>query len=249
VRQAYEDVLRQLYQLELDRDRDGEKAPLAVRLTPEAKTAWVEFYNEWAREQAAVEGERAAAYSKLEAYAARLALLHHLVSRVKEGTDCDPIEPASIQAGAELSRWFAYEARRIYATLRETEDDCQVRRLIEFIRSHGGTMTARRLRLSNTSRSPSTEAAEQALEALAGAGLAEWQEVLAGPQGGRPSPSRLPAGHVCLELVQPQAGPGEFPSARRELGVHRRRYPGRGGLPPCYSSASLSWCPEALRHL
>jgi hypothetical protein len=104
VRQAYEDVLRKLYELEMDRDRNGEKTPFAVRLTPEAKKVWVAFYNAWAREQAAVEGELAAAFSKLEAYVARLALLHHVISRVPQGGDSDPIEPASIRAGVELAR-------------------------------------------------------------------------------------------------------------------------------------------------
>jgi DNA polymerase I-like protein with 3'-5' exonuclease and polymerase domains len=187
VRGAYEDVLRKLLELDMDKGSEGDKVPFAVRLTPEAKKAWVQFYDAWAKEQADVEGELAACYSKLEAYAARLTLLHHVVSRVKQSTDCDPIEPASVAAGVELARWFAHEARRIYATLRESEGDRQARRLIEFIRSHGGKMTVRRLRLSNTSRYPTPEAAEEALHALAEADLADWVESPAGPRGGRPT--------------------------------------------------------------
>ena len=53
----------------------------------EAKAVWIVFYNSWAQEQAAAEGEMAAAYSKLEAYAARFTLLHHVVSRVARGED------------------------------------------------------------------------------------------------------------------------------------------------------------------
>ncbi len=99
----------------MDKGRDGEKEPFAVRLTPEAKAAWVAFYGEWAKEQATVDDELAAAYSKLEGYAARLALLHHVVSRVGDMEDCQPIETVSIEAGAALVRWFGYEMRRIYA--------------------------------------------------------------------------------------------------------------------------------------
>src|SRR5438105_4187267 len=71
-----------------------------VSLSPEAKEVWVKFYNEWAGEQANVEGDVAAAFSKLEAYAARFALLHHVVSRVARGEDdLQFVEKESIEAG------------------------------------------------------------------------------------------------------------------------------------------------------
>jgi DNA polymerase I-like protein with 3'-5' exonuclease and polymerase domains len=187
VREAYEKLLHQLRDLQLDKTGDGEREPFGVRLTPEGKEAWVRFYQEWAAAQAAVEGELAAAYAKLEGYAARLALIHHVVSRVGALEDCQPIEPASIEAGAALARWFAYEARRIYAALAEPEDARHTRRLIEFIGQYGGRMTGRRLHLSNKSRYPDAEAAEVALAALVDAGLAEWTDAAPGPKGGRPT--------------------------------------------------------------
>ena len=55
------------------------KVPRVLHLSPEAKAEWVKFYDEWADEQHASEGELAAAFSKLEAYAARFAMLHHIV--------------------------------------------------------------------------------------------------------------------------------------------------------------------------
>ena len=112
VRNAYEKLLSQLREMQLDKGKDGEREPFAVRLTTEAKAAWVAFYGEWAKEQAAVEGELAAAYSKLEGYAARLALIHHVVSRVGDMEDCQPIEAVSIEAGVTMARWFGYEMRR-----------------------------------------------------------------------------------------------------------------------------------------
>jgi DNA polymerase I-like protein with 3'-5' exonuclease and polymerase domains len=186
-RQAYEAVLRKLLDLTMDKDEKGEKVPFAVWLTPEAKERWVAFYQEWAKEQAGAEGEVAACLSKLEGYAARLALVHHVVTNVLDMADCDPIGPESIEAGIALTRWFAYEAKRIYVALREPEESRQVRRLFEFIRCRGGTITVRRLHKSNTSRYGTAEAAEVALDALATAGLAEWVELPPGPKGGRPS--------------------------------------------------------------
>jgi DNA polymerase I-like protein with 3'-5' exonuclease and polymerase domains len=187
VQEAYENLLDGLRDLQMDKGRDGDREPFPVRMTPEAKAAWVHFYGEWARAQANVEGELAAAYSKLEGYAARLALLHHVVTNVgRREDDCQPVEPVSIAAGVTLARWFAYEVRRIYAALGEGEDARQTRRLIEFIRSRGGRMTARRLHLSNKARYPDAEAAEAALGELVEAELADWVEA-ANPKGGRPS--------------------------------------------------------------
>jgi DNA polymerase I-like protein with 3'-5' exonuclease and polymerase domains len=186
-RQAYEATLRRLLDLSMDKDERGEKVPFAVRLTPEAKDRWVAFYTQWAKEQAAAEGEMAAALSKLEGAAARLALIHHVVTHVAEMTDCDPVGPESIEAGITLTRWFAYEAHRIYVALRESDESRQVRRLIDFIRSRGGAITARRLQLSNASRYRTVEDAEAALDALVTDGLADWVEARPGPKGGRPT--------------------------------------------------------------
>ena len=78
------------------------------------------------------------------------------------------------------------EVRRIYAALGESEDARQTRRLIEFVRSHGGRMTARRLHLSNKTRYPTVEAAEAALGELVEAQLADWDQPV-NPKRGRPS--------------------------------------------------------------
>jgi DNA polymerase I-like protein with 3'-5' exonuclease and polymerase domains len=186
-RLAYETTLRKLLDLSMDKDQSGEKVPFALRLTPEAKERWVVFYREWAQSQAAAEGDVAACLSKLEGYAARLALIHHIVTHVADMTDCDPIAPGSIDAAVTLTRWFAYEAKRIYVALRESEEARQVRRLFEFIRSRGGTITSRMLHKANRSRYPTPEAAEVFLDALVTAELAEWIDVPPGPKGGRPT--------------------------------------------------------------
>src|SRR5262249_50644549 len=101
---AYTQTLKALRGLQLDRDKDGEQVPLPRRRTPEAKAVWVAFYGEWAKVQAGVEGELAAAFSKLEGYAARLALVHHVVTHAHGQTDCEPVEPVSVEAGVSLAR-------------------------------------------------------------------------------------------------------------------------------------------------
>jgi hypothetical protein len=183
----YHDLLEALHCLEFDRRR-GEELPHVLKLSAEAKAAWVAWYNGWAQEQAAVEGELAAAFSKLEEAAARLALLHHVVTRVaRGGDDLVPVEAPSVEAGATLARWFAREARRVYATLAETEQDRNTRRLVEFIAGRGGSITARALQNSNSRKFPSVEVAEGTLCALVEAGLGVWVEKPTTERGGHPT--------------------------------------------------------------
>jgi hypothetical protein len=89
-------------------------------------------------ERAAVYEELAAAYGKLEGYAARFALLQHVVSRAARGADdLVPVGKESVEAGVALCRWFARESRRIYATLAESSEESDTRRLVEFLQSRG----------------------------------------------------------------------------------------------------------------
>jgi DNA polymerase-1 len=188
IEQAYENLFDRLAALDFDTDEDGHHAPFVLGMSADAKAAWVDFYNAWAREQAAVEGEMAAAYSKLEGYAARLALLHHVVTCVGlEVDDRREIGPVSIQAGIRLCRWFAQEARRIYTTLSESEEERETRRLVEFVQSRGGQITARELQKSNSRKYRTAGVAEVALEGLVEAGRATWQERPPSERGGRPT--------------------------------------------------------------
>jgi hypothetical protein len=188
VEQAYETVLDRLMGLDFASDAEGKPVPHRLRMTPEAKALWVRFYNEWASEQAAAAGALAAAFSKLEAYAARFALLHHVVSRVgPREDDCDAVEPASIEAGVTLCRWCAGEARRSYATLTESAEERDARRLVEFLQSRGGRATVKELQRSNAHKYPTATEAEQALEALVSYGWARWQDRPPTARGGRPT--------------------------------------------------------------
>jgi hypothetical protein len=194
VQRRYEGLLDALLALDFETNSDGERVPRVLRLSADAKAAWVAFYNEWAAEQAAVEGEVAAAYSKLEAYAARLALLHHVATHVgPKASDLREIGISSVKAGIRLCRWFAGETRRIYATLSETGGERDARRLVEFIASRGRSITARDLQRSNNRKYPTAGAAEEALDALVQAGLGVWEEQGPTPRGGPPTR----AFHLC----------------------------------------------------
>jgi hypothetical protein len=180
-------LLRDLLDLPLaDRVK---RTPHFLGLATPAKRLWVNWYDEWADVQFEAEGAQAAAYAKLEAYAARLALLHHVVAHAACGSeDTCSVGEVSVSAGIEQVRWFAAEVVRIYAMLAETEEDRDRRTLTEFIRDRGGRITVRELIRANCRRWPDKAAAEAALGELVLAGCARWIEPPA-DQPGRPSRS------------------------------------------------------------
>ena len=171
---------------------DGGQAPNRILLSrdpkqdSEAKQIWVAWYNQWAKVQAGATGELAAAYSKLEGCAARLALIHHLVTCIDIDVDDQrDLFPESMRAGIALTEWFANEARRVYAAISETDDEREARRLAEWVSGRGGRVTARELHRGAPTRYRDTESARLALDALAAVGLGHWVEITGGR--GRPT--------------------------------------------------------------
>lgn len=183
-----ENVFDQLFTLEPSEDQQGESYPVDIPLTPPAKDALIRFYNEHNQEQVELVGAEASAWSKLEAYAARLALVIHFV-RWAEG---DPtleyigmVDEQSMSAGVVLARWFGREARRVYAHLQETEEEEIQRMVFEQIERRGGCVSVRdwqRIRHHPTA----TEARDE-LERMVHAGFGTWQAPGPTESGGRPS--------------------------------------------------------------
>ncbi len=183
---AYSSLLESLLSLQF-REHDGDSGPHQLTLSADAKTEWVKFYDAWGSKQANAEGNAAAAFSKLEGYAARLALIHHVVEKCYRGEDdLTPVQAASVRAGVELVQWFAAEAERIYSLLSESEEQGNSRRLAEMIRLRGGHITTRELQRSNPAKYVTAETAEAALEDLVAADFGSWRVDEAGQKGGRP---------------------------------------------------------------
>ena len=182
-------LLDKLYCLESDVNDDDDPVPMIVRLSAAGKREWVAFYNAHAMEQDGLTGDLSAAWSKLEGYAARLALVVHLV-RCAAGDsppdNPDAVDEQSISAGVTLSQWFGQEARRVYAVLGESDEERDQRRLVELIQRKGGSVTPRQvMRTSRMFRT--TDGAEEALDELASAGIGRWECVPTTANGGRPT--------------------------------------------------------------
>ncbi|TWU28412.1 DUF3987 domain-containing protein [Bythopirellula polymerisocia] len=182
-------LIERLLDLKPTTDDAGRPCPQVVKLTPEAKAAWIEYYNQHAEEQNDLSGDLSAAWSKLEEYAARLALVVHCARWAADDPTLespDAVDLASMKAGIELAQWFKAETRRVYALLSESDNDRDQRRLIEWIERRGESVTPTEVRRGNR-RFQTTPDAEAALAELVKAGVGIWEPT---PPGRRGQPTR-----------------------------------------------------------
>jgi len=184
-----EEIVDRLYKLDpIERD-DGQKMAKIVRLSPEAKEEWIRFYNQHAVGQAELSGDLAAAWSKMEEYAARIALVIHLVRSASDDPDLaspDELDAASMKAGIAITEWFKRETHRVYSILSEDDEQRDQRQLAEWIERKGGAVTVRQVQQGQR-KYRKAESAEAALNDLVSAGDGTWRNVPPGPNGGRPS--------------------------------------------------------------
>lgn len=198
-------LIDRLFSLEMGFDEDGRPVPQVLTLSMDAKRIWVEFYNRHATEQNDLTGELSAAWSKLEEYALRLALIIELVKQVMGEQSPDPwsIQLSSMESAILLVEWFKREAKRVYRILNESDEEREQRRLVEWLTSRGKPLTSREVQMGcRWLRQPSE--AEQALIALQQAGLGVWEN---SPAGARGKPTR----RFRLTLREPNNGNPTIP--------------------------------------
>lgn len=170
-----------LLDLEFGTDEEGEPFPVSLSLSTAARRRMKAFVNQHGEEALDRDGAEAAAWSKLEGYAARLALILQLID------DPEAVEVSDdwLAAGIELSRWFGNEAARFYRGSRVTVQQRADEKLVAWIEAQGGTVSAREVQQGRRSIKTAAEA-EAALDRLAAAGFGGWRPVEAGQKGGRP---------------------------------------------------------------
>ncbi len=163
---------------------DGDQySPVYISLTPEARELWVPFFNGHHQELAEHTGDLAAAYAKLEQYAARLALIIHCVKQAsREPSMYDPneVDADSMAAGIALVQWFKREAKRVYRMLSESGAEREEReqlddqyRLKKWIQDRGGEVTVPEVQRGNR-RYETAEDAKAVLDQLADSAYGEW---------------------------------------------------------------------------
>lgn len=179
-----------LYLLLGEKTPEGDERPKALSLSDRAKARWIAFYNEHGEESAYLVGSLAATWSKLEGYAARLALVIHCVRAASgdaELRDLDRIDAESVESAVSLVRWFGQEAERIHDLLDADDPIANGDDVIGWIRRQGGAASARELSRGPRRFRKKPEEAQRALDALASTGLGKWIDCPPGPKGGAPT--------------------------------------------------------------
>jgi hypothetical protein len=183
-------VLDNLYSLEHEL-KAGRQESRIVRLNRDAETLFVEFHDEHNVETNELTGDLAAAWSKLEETAGRLALVVH-EARLAAGEHvvAGEIDAGSMAAAIELTGWFKHETRRVYALLAESEAERATRqaddRLAAFVIAHGGSVAVRDV-IAGVRSIADANAAGEALQRLVDAGRGLWIDKPTSGEGGRPT--------------------------------------------------------------
>lgn len=183
------DLFQSLLSLDFHQDAEGGGQPIDLPRSARGLQAFEQFYNRHGEEHAIMVGDAAAAWSKLEAYAARLALLVHLVrAAAGDARLADPgeVDAESVAVGVQLVEWFKTETLRVYDVLSENGEKRELRRLVELIRTRPeGKIKIRELQRSRQmyGRADDARHALQTLQELGLGGLVRQ----AGTTGGRPT--------------------------------------------------------------
>lgn len=159
-------------------------SPRVLDLEHDAAGTFKAFFREHAAAQFKATGAVAAMLAKAEAWAARLALICHVIAQAGSDPERkDRVRADSMQAGIGLARWAAREWRRAFDGMQRgtlEEDDTALRR---WLAARGGIATPRDV-ARGLAKYRAPGAAEAALSRLTITGAAQWQ---AQPTGGRPA--------------------------------------------------------------
>lgn len=187
VTDEYATLVENLLGLKFDTDDKGDPVPRLVGLSREAQVLFAQFVDELGESQDNQNDSLVASMSKLEGYAARLALVIHL-ARWASGEQVDPdvCDAQSVEAGVTMCRWFSDETRRIHGLITETSAEAEQRTLVEIITRRGGHIRSRELQQISR-RYKTADSADAALQALVDADDGYWEPEQLGKTGGRPT--------------------------------------------------------------
>lgn len=121
--------------------------PVTLPLTSDGEAAFRTFYERHAERQLAATGVLASMLAKIEAAAARLALIHFVCRQAGEDlTLPNAVDAQSVHAGVTLAEWFAREWQRVYDTTigggATVDHDGE---LLAWIESQGGETAVREI--------------------------------------------------------------------------------------------------------
>ena len=142
VRDAYERTLTRLYGLGREQ---------TVSLSPDAKSLWIDYYNEANADlEARPEGPAKAVAAKGITHTARLALILHLCRKASGETDSNEVDADSMEAALQIGQWLTDETLRVYRmhNLRAKAKP-PIRRFLESLPDRFETSDAKEIAASN----------------------------------------------------------------------------------------------------
>jgi hypothetical protein len=140
---AYAELIERLWGLDFANTGGTEPVPVDLPLAPQAATAWGDFYNFHNAEKMDIsESEEAlkAAFSKLENYAAKFAL----ISALAENPGAREVDGKAMERGIMLATFFKAQAERIYAMLSGQDRDADRNAVLSLLEERGA-MTGREM--------------------------------------------------------------------------------------------------------
>ena len=188
----YGNVVKTILSLRSGKECLNPEKPHVVELSKSAKRRFEKFYNTNADERAAMEsGTEKAIWPKLTGYAARIALVFHVVKWAEnEAAKWDSnVEGETMESAIQLVQWFKQESLRIVAAVRgeNVQIDLEARTILDTIRRKGGAVTIRE--------------------------LTQGPRVFRGPKGASRAEKKLremvSAGKLTCSLEQGKHGPGK----------------------------------------
>jgi hypothetical protein len=185
LKQQYEQTIDRLYGLDFKTVDSDRCYPNVLSLTPEAKEAWIEYYNSHGVELEKLDGDLAAAWSKLEECPARVALVFACLHWAASGESSAAIKQVNLEsmaAGIKLAQWSKREARRVYAMIQRLQVNDKQTKLRNWIKGKGGQVTVRQVQQGHREFKTSSEA-EMALDALVRDGHGTWEPTATGRAG------------------------------------------------------------------
>lgn len=118
------------------------------RFDPVAQEKWFDLSDEHRAEMRKMPARNLGVAKKIEAYAARLALVLHVARYfAKEVADLGKLDVRDVESGWALAKWFEQNAFLARGFMTITEEDQLVDKAVTWIRAHGGQATLRELQV------------------------------------------------------------------------------------------------------
>jgi hypothetical protein len=225
-----------------------DSGPVNLPLDPAADDVWWSFHDAHALRVYEAHGFTASLLSKIEAAAARLALVIHLGRAAGgEKVSWEAVDAASMTRGVTLANWFAAEGLRVHgATVGKPKLDQIEEDLLQIVREAGGAIADRAVRDRRRKFKDSTERGRVVGKLVAAGRLETF--IAGGDGGGRPSLwLRIPESRPVRPHNFEKAANGEV-MGTGDAGTAPEKQKHGGTIETCPSSFSESPSPVPSPH-